>query len=214
MANKFLSTSKTSVGTTLTSIYQVELRGTETEKQTVVIGMNLSNTTQTAVIAEAQINRYPAFSIDPQYPKDPVAIVKNVPIPAGSAFEVMQGQKIILEYNPDGYKDATPAVSDTLAANIASPSVVSITISDNTGPKLVALDYIKINTEIMKITSIAGAGDTTLNVDRGQANSTSTTHTSGDSIVKVDVGLGDEILVKCDTAASLDCIASIMEVSV
>ena len=214
MANKFLSTSKQNVGTVATSIYAVELSGTETEKQTVVIGCNLSNTTQTAVIAEVQINRYPAFSIDPQYPKDDVMIVKNVPIPAGSAFEVMQGQKIILEFNPDGYRSSTPGVSDTLAANITSPSIVSITISDNTGPKLNTGDYILINNEILKITSLAGAGDTTLNVDRGQANSTSTTHTSGDSLVKVDVGLGDEILVKCDTATSLDCIASVMEVSV
>ncbi len=214
MANKFLSTSKQNVGTVATSIYAVELSGTETEKQTVVIGCNLSNTTQTAVIAEVQINRYPAFSIDPQYPKDDVMIVKNVPIPAGSAFEVMQGQKIILEFNPDGYRSSTPAVSDTLAANITSPSIVSITISDNTGPKLNTGDHILINNEILKITSLAGAGDTTLNVDRAQANSTATTHTSGDSIVKVDVGLGDEILVKCDTATSLDCIASVMEVSV
>ena len=214
MANKFTSTSKQNVGTSAAIIYAVELTGTQTEKQTVVIGCNLANTTQTAVIAEVQINRYPAYSIDPEYPKDQVMIVKNVPIPAGSAFEVMQGQKIILEYNPDGYRDATPAVSDTLAANIASASVVSITISDNTGPKLVALDYIKVNNEIMKITSLAGAGDTTLNVDRAQANSTPTTHTSGDAIVKVDVGLGDEILVKCDTVSSLDCIASVMEVSV
>ena len=214
MANKFLSTSKQNVGTVATSIYAVELSGTETEKQTVVIGCNLSNTTQTAVIAEVQINRYPAFSIDPQYPKDDVMIVKNVPIPAGSAFEVMQGQKIILEFNPDGYRSSTPAVSDTLAANITSPSIVSITISDNTGPKLNTGDHILINNEILKITSLAGAGDTTLNVDRAQANSTATTHTSGDSIVKVDVGLGDEILVKCDTVSSLDCIASIMEVSV
>ena len=214
MANKFLSTSKQNVGTVATSIYAVELSGTETEKQTVVIGCNLSNTTQTAVIAEVQINRYPAFSIDPQYPKDDVMIVKNVPIPAGSAFEVMQGQKIILEFNPDGYRSSTPGVSDTLAANITSPSIVSITISDNTGPKLNTGDYILINNEILKITSLAGAGDTTLNVDRGQASSTSTTHTSGDSLVKVDVGLGDEILVKCDTATSLDCIASVMEVSV
>ena len=214
MANKFLSTSKQNVGTVATSIYAVELSGTETEKQTVVIGCNLSNTTQTAVIAEVQINRYPAFSIDPQYPKDDVMIVKNVPIPAGSAFEVMQGQKIILEFNPDGYRSSTPAVSDTLAANITSPSIVSITISDNTGPKINTGDYLLINNEIIKVTSLAGAGDTTLNIDRAQANSTATTHTSGDSLVKVDVGLGDEILVKCDTATSLDCIASVMEVSV
>ena len=214
MANKFLSTSKQNVGTVATSIYAVELSGTETEKQTVVIGCNLSNTTQTAVIAEVQINRYPAFSIDPQYPKDDVMIVKNVPIPAGSAFEVMQGQKIILEFNPDGYRSSTPAVSDTLAANITSPSIVSITISDNTGPKINTGDYLLINNEIIKVTSLAGAGDTILNVDRAQANSTATTHTSGDSLVKVDVGLGDEILVKCDTATSLDCIASVMEVSV
>ena len=214
MANKFLSTSKQNVGTVATSIYAVELSGTETEKQTVVIGCNLSNTTQTAVIAEVQINRYPAFSIDPQYPKDDVMIVKNVPIPAGSAFEVMQGQKIILEFNPDGYRSSTPAVSDTLAANITSPSIVSITISDNTGPKINTGDHLLINNEIIKVTSLAGAGDTILNVDRAQANSTATTHTSGDSLVKVDVGLGDEILVKCDTATSLDCIASVMEVSV
>ena len=166
------------------------------------------------MIAEVQINRYPAYSIDPQYPKDEVMIVKNVPIPAGSAFEVMQGQKIILEFNPDAYRDSTPSITDTLAANIASPSVVSMTITDNTGPKINTGDYLKINNEIVKVTSLAGAGDTTVNIDRAQANSTATTHTSGDSIVKVDVGLGDEILVKCDTAASLDCIASIMEVSV
>ncbi len=214
MANKFISTSKQNVGTTATSIYAVELQGTQTEKQTVVIGCNLSNTTQTAVIAEVQINRYPAFSIDPQYPKDDVYIVRNVPIPAGSAFEVMQGQKIILEYNEDAYRATTPGVSDTLAANVTSPSVVSITISDNTGPKLIAQDYILINNEIMKITSLAGAGDTTLNVDRAQANSTPTTHTSGDSVTKIDVGLGDEILIKSDTTNALDCIASVMEVSV
>lgn len=214
MANKFISTSKQNVGTTSTSIYAVELQGTQTEKQTVVIGCNLSNTTQTAVIAEVQINRYPAFSIDPQYPKDDVMIVKNVPIPAGSAFEVMQGQKIILEYNEDAYRAATPSVTDTLAANVTSPSIVTITISDNTGPKLIAQDYILINNEIMKITSLAGAGDTTLNVDRAQANSTATTHTSGDGITKVEVGLGDEILVKSDTTNALDCIASVMEVSV
>ena len=214
MANKFISTSKTGVGTVETSIYAVELQGTQVEKQTVMIGCNLSNTTQTAVIAEVKINRYPAYSIDPQYPKDDVMIVKNLPVPAGSAFEVMQGQKIILEYNPDGYRASTPSVTDTLAADITSPSVVSITISDNTGPKFNQQDFIKINDEIMQITSLAGAGDTTLNVDRAQANSTSTTHTSGDSVQKIDVGLGDEILVTCDTAGSLDCITSVMEVSV
>ena len=214
MANKFISTSKTGIGTTETSIYAVELQGTQVEKQTVIIGCNLANTTQTAVIAEVKINRYPAYSIDPQYPKDDVYIVRNVPIPAGSAFEVMQGQKIILQYNPDGYRLSTPAVSDTLSADVTSASVVSITISDNTGPKFNQQDYIKVNNEIMQITSLAGAGNTTLNVDRAQANSTATTHTSGDSVQKIDVGLGDEILVTCDTTGALDCITSVMEVSV
>lgn len=214
MANKFISTSKTSVGTTETSIYRVELQGTQVEKQSVVIGCNLSNTTQTAVIAEVKINRFPAYSIDPQYPKDDVYIVRNVPIPAGSAFEIMQGQKIILTYDPDGYRLSTPAVSDTLAANVASPSVVSITVSDNTGPKFNALDYIKVNDEIMQVTSLQGTGNEILNVDRAQASSTATTHTSGDSVQKIDVGLGDEIVVRCDTNNSLDCITSIMEVSV
>ena len=96
MANKFISTSKTGVGTTHTSIYAVELQGTQTEKQTVIIGCNLSNTTQTAVIAEVKINRYPAYSIDPQYPKDDVFIVRISLFQQASAFEVMQGQKIIL----------------------------------------------------------------------------------------------------------------------
>lgn len=214
MANKFISTSKTSVGTTETSIYRVELQGTQVEKQSVVIGCNLSNTTQTAVIAEVKINRFPAYSIDPQYPKDDVYIVRNVPIPAGSAFEIMQGQKIILTYDPDGYRLSTPAVSDTLAGDVATPSVVSITVSDNTGPKFQALDYIKVNDEIMQITSLQGTGNEILNVDRGQASSTATTHTSGDSVQKIDVGLGDEIVVRCDTSNSLDCITSIMEVSV
>lgn len=214
MANKFLSTSKTGVGVSDTSIYAVELQGTQVEKQGVLIGCNLSNTTQTAVIAAVKVTRYPAYSIDPQYPKDDVFIVKNVPIPAGSSFEIMQGQKIILEYNPDGYRLSTPSVSDTLAANMTSPSVVSLTVTDNTGPKFNAQDYIKINNEIMKITSLQGTGDEILNVDRAQANSTPTTHTSGDSVQKIDVGLGDEIIVTCDTNSALDCISSIMEVSV
>tara|TARA_B100000073_G_scaffold279201_1_gene239670 strand:+ start:584 stop:1228 length:645 start_codon:yes stop_codon:yes gene_type:complete len=214
MANKFISTSKTGVGTTHTSIYAVELQGTQTEKQTVIIGCNLSNTTQTAVIAEVKINRYPAYSIDPQYPKDDVFIVRNIPIPAGSAFEVMQGQKIILEFNEDAYREVTPSVTDTLSADITSASIVSITVSDNTGPKFAQNDYIKVNNEIMQVTATTGAGNTTLNVDRAQASSTPTTHSSGDSVTKVEVGLGDEILVKCDTASSLDCITSVMEVSV
>lgn len=214
MANKFISTSKTGVGTTETAIYSVELQGTQVEKQTVVIGCNLSNTTQTAVLAEVKINRYPAYSIDPQYPKDDVFIVKNLPIPAGSAFEVMQGQKIILAYDPDGYRLSTPAVSDTLATNITGTGITQIEVSDNTGPKFNALDYIKVNDEIMQVTSLQGAGNELLNVDRAQASSTATTHTSGDSVQKVDVGLGDEIVISCDTNSALDCIASFMEVSV
>ena len=64
MANKFISTSKTGVGTTETAIYSVELQGTQVEKQSVIIGCNLSNTSQTAVMAEVKINRYPAYSIE------------------------------------------------------------------------------------------------------------------------------------------------------
>jgi hypothetical protein len=97
---------------------------------------------------------------------------------------------------------------------MTSASVVSLTVTDNTGPKFNAQDYIKINNEIMQITSLQGTGDEILNVDRAQANSTPTTHTSGDSVQKIDVGLGDEIIVTCDTNSALDCISSIMEVSV
>jgi hypothetical protein len=214
MANKFISTSKTGVGTTETAIYSVELQGTQVEKQSVIIGCNLSNTSQTAVMAEVKINRYPAYSIDPQYPKDDVFIVKNLPIPAGSSFEVMQGQKIIIAYDENGYRPSTPSVTDTLAANIANTTDTQIEVSDNTGPKFNAQEYIKVGNEIMLVTSLQGAGNELLNVDRAQAASTAATATSGDSVTKVDVGLGDEIVIKCDTAGSLDCIASFMEVSV
>ena len=105
-------------------------------------------------------------------------------------------------------------MTDTLSADITSASIVSITVSDNTGPKFAQNDYIKVNNEIMQVTATTGTGNTTLNVDRAQASSTPTTHSSGDSVTKVEVGLGDEILVKCDTASALDCITSVMEVSV
>jgi hypothetical protein len=84
MANTFKSYTKASIGTSLTDVYTVPALTTA-----VVIGCNLSNRTGNQVNANLLINKADVGS-------DDVYLVRNIPIPNGSAFEFNAGNKIIL----------------------------------------------------------------------------------------------------------------------
>ena len=77
MANTFKNHTKSSIGTTGQSVYTVPASTTS-----VMIGLNLSNTAASQITADVLL--------------DGIHIIKNVPIPAGSALDALGG-KIILE---------------------------------------------------------------------------------------------------------------------
>jgi hypothetical protein len=66
---------------------------------TIVLGLTLSNITSTTIYADVGITNSDG---------DDVNFLKTVPIPTGSAIEVMSGNKIVLETG-----DAITASSDT-----------------------------------------------------------------------------------------------------
>jgi hypothetical protein len=84
MANTFKSYTKASIGTSVTDVYTVPAATTA-----VVIGCNLSNRTGDQINANVLINKADVGS-------DDVYLVRNIPIPNGSAFEFNAGNKIIL----------------------------------------------------------------------------------------------------------------------
>ena len=83
MANTFKLKTKANVGVTTTSVYVVPNNTT-----TVVIGVTLANTTGSSINVGIGINRGA---------NDNVKLMKSVPIPQGSSFEFMSGNKIVLE---------------------------------------------------------------------------------------------------------------------
>ena len=83
MANTFKLKTKANVGITTQNVYVVPSATT-----TVVIGITLANTSGSGCIVGVGITRPSA---------DDVKVLKNVPIPQGSSFEFMQGNKIVLE---------------------------------------------------------------------------------------------------------------------
>ena len=83
MANTFKLKTKASVGITTTSVYVVPSSTT-----TVVIGITASNISGNNINVGIGITRASA---------DDVHVMKNVPIPQGSSFEFMAGNKIVLE---------------------------------------------------------------------------------------------------------------------
>ena len=83
MANTFKLKTKANVGVTTTSVYVVPSATT-----TVVIGVTLANTTGSSINVGIGINRGS---------QDDVKLMKSVPIPQGSSFEYMGGNKIVLE---------------------------------------------------------------------------------------------------------------------
>ena len=83
MANTFKLKTKANVGVTTSNVYAVPSATT-----TVVIGVTLSNTSGSSINVGVGITRAST---------DDVNLMKNVPIPQGSSFEFMGGNKIVLE---------------------------------------------------------------------------------------------------------------------
>ena len=87
MANTFKLKTDTAVGTTLTTVYTVPASTT-----TVVIGAVLSNITAGQVKANVQIVTASSTGEN----ADDVFLVRELPIPSGSSFELMEG-KVVME---------------------------------------------------------------------------------------------------------------------
>ena len=83
MANTFKLKTKASVGLTTTGLYVVPNSTT-----TVVIGITASNVSGNNINVGIGITRASA---------DDIHLMKNVPIPQGSSFEFMAGNKVVLE---------------------------------------------------------------------------------------------------------------------
>ena len=108
MANTFKLKTKANVGVTTSNVYAVPSATT-----TVVIGVTLANTTGSSINVGVGITRAST---------DDVNLMKNVPIPQGSSFEFMGGNKIVLE------------TTDTLVAesDVNSSLDVALTIMEIT----------------------------------------------------------------------------------
>ena len=83
MANTFKLKTKANVGVTTSNVYAVPSATT-----TVVIGVTLANTSGSSINVGVGITRAST---------DDVKLMKNVPIPQGSSFEFMGGNKVVLE---------------------------------------------------------------------------------------------------------------------
>ena len=83
MANTFKLKTKANVGVTTSNVYAVPSATT-----TVVIGVTLANTSGSSINVGIGINRGSS---------DDVKLMKSVPIPQGSSFEFMGGNKVVLE---------------------------------------------------------------------------------------------------------------------
>ena len=83
MANTFKLKTKANVGLTTSDVYVVPSATT-----TVVIGVTLANTTGSSINVGVGVTRAST---------DNVNLMKNVPIPQGSSFEFMGGNKVVLE---------------------------------------------------------------------------------------------------------------------
>ena len=81
--NSFKSKVSAAVGTNFTSVYTVPVN-----TSSIIIGMNLACVATSSVVADVVIDK--AVGADAN-------LIKNIPIPTGSSFEVLSGQKIALE---------------------------------------------------------------------------------------------------------------------
>ena len=108
MANTFKLKTKANVGTATSDVYVVPSATT-----TVVIGVTLANTTGSSINVGVGITRAST---------DEVNLMKNVPIPQGSSFEFMSGNKVVLETT-----DTLIAVSDVNNSLDVALTIMEIT---------------------------------------------------------------------------------------
>ena len=108
MANTFKLKTKANVGTTTSDVYVVPSATT-----TVVIGVTLANTTGSSINVGVGVTRAST---------DDVNLMKNVPIPQGSSFEFMGGNKVVLETT-----DTLTAVSDVNNSLDVALTIMEIT---------------------------------------------------------------------------------------
>ena len=108
MANTFKLKTKANVGVSTSNVYVVPSATT-----TVVIGVTLANTTGSSINVGVGITRAST---------DDVNLMKNVPIPQGSSFEFMSGNKVVLETT-----DTLTAVSDVNNSLDVALTIMEIT---------------------------------------------------------------------------------------
>ena len=108
MANTFKLKTKANVGVSTSNVYVVPSATT-----TVVIGVTLANTSGSSINVGVGVSRAST---------DDVKLMKNVPIPQGSSFEFMAGNKVVLE------------TTDTLTAesDVSNSLDVALTIMEIT----------------------------------------------------------------------------------
>ena len=108
MANTFKLKTKANVGVTTSNVYVVPSATT-----TVVIGVTLANTSGSSINVGVGVTRAST---------DDVNLMKNVPIPQGSSFEFMAGNKVVLETT-----DTLTAVSDVNNSLDVALTIMEIT---------------------------------------------------------------------------------------
>ena len=108
MANTFKLKTKNNVGTATSDVYVVPSSTT-----CVVIGVTLANTSGSGINVGIGITRSST---------DDVNLMKNVPIPQGSSFEFMGGNKVVLEAT-----DTLTAVSDVNSSLDVALTIMEIT---------------------------------------------------------------------------------------
>ena len=108
MANTFKLKTKANVGTATSDVYVIPSATT-----TVVIGVTLANTTGSSINVGVGVTRAST---------DDVNLMKNVPIPQGSSFEFMAGNKVVLETT-----DTLTAVSDVNNSLDVALTIMEIT---------------------------------------------------------------------------------------
>ena len=109
MANTFKLKSKNNIGVSTVGIYTVP--GATT---TVIIGVTCTNVSGQGINVGIAISR--ASNVDD------INILKNVPIPQGSALEIMQGNKIVVEA-----VDTVTALSDVNNSLDVALTIMEIT---------------------------------------------------------------------------------------
>lgn len=106
MANTFKL--KTKTGGSVNANTPMTVYTTPSATTTIVIGMTLSNISSSQIAATVNIENADG---------DNVTFLKDIPIPAGAAIEVMAGNKVVLE------------TSDVLKAQAGTANSLDITLS-------------------------------------------------------------------------------------